>query len=154
VKTGIRYHVKVERLPGADGTPKSGKWSFFGEESYMGGQPVAHLPPLKSVALALLFPLRRTFDRPWGSIILRVGGKGNEEDFLDRPPPRQTDDLLAKFDSAVPDEAEKLEEGFTPKRDGELFIYLNKPVLGLWGYESVVADWIGSTGKAKFTIEK
>ena len=40
-----------------------------------------------------------------------------------------------------------------PKRDGELYIYLNKPVLGLWGYESLISDWIGDTGQAKITIE-
>jgi hypothetical protein len=88
-------------------------------------------------------------------LILRIGGKGNEEDFLDRPPPKQTDDLLANaVEVPVSEKSESLAEGLTPKRDGELFIYLNKPVLGLWGYESLVSDWIGSTGKAKVTIEK
>jgi hypothetical protein len=129
LKTGTRYRVSVKRLPEEDAVAPAGKWTFFGEDSYRGGQPVSHLSPPKSVALALLFPFRRTFDRPWGSIILRSVGKGNEEDFLDRAPPKQTDDLLANdADSAVPEKAESLAEGLTPRRDGELFIYLNKPV--------------------------
>src|ERR1700687_4977464 len=154
LKTGTRYRVSVKRLPEEDDLAPSGKWSFFGEESYMGGQPVSHLSPLKSAALALLFPLRRTFDRPWGSIILRIGGKGNEENFLDRVPPKQTDELLPNADFAVPEKSESLAEGFTPKRDGELFIYLNKPVLGLWGYESFVSAWGGRPGKGEVTAEK
>ena len=155
LKTGNRYRVSFKRFPEEENAAATGKWTFFGEESYMGGQPVSHLSPVKSVIVALLFPLRRTFDRPWGSIILRIGGRGNEEDFLDRPPPKQTDDLLANaVDVPVSERSESLAEGLTPKRDGELFIYLNKPVLGLWGYESLVSDWIGSTGRAKVTIEK
>jgi hypothetical protein len=155
LKTGNRYRVSFKRLPEEENVAATGKWSFFGEESYMGGQPVSHLSPVKSVVMALLFPLRRTFDRPWGSIILRIGDRGNEEDFLDRPPPKQTDDLLAnEAEAAVSEKSESLAEGLTPKRDGELFIYLNKPVLGWWGYESLVSDWIGSTGKAKVTVEK
>jgi hypothetical protein len=82
LKSGTRYRVSVKRLPEEDDLAPSGKWSFFGEESYMGGQPVSHLSPLKSAVLALLFPLRRTFDRPWGSIILRIGGKGTKRTFL------------------------------------------------------------------------
>ncbi|HEY0329889.1 MAG TPA: DUF2235 domain-containing protein [Rhodopseudomonas sp.] len=155
LRTGERYLVSVKRLPEEDNVSATGKWTFFGEESYMGGQPVSHLSFFRSVALALLFPLRRTFDRPWGSIILRIGGKGNEEDFLDRPPPEQTDDRSAyDINPPVPDKAEFVSEGFRPKRDGELFIYLNKPMLGFWGYETLVADWIGNTGKAKVTVEK
>jgi hypothetical protein len=134
LKTGNRYRVSFKRLPEEENVAATGKWSFFGEESYMGGQPVSHLSPVKSVVMALLFPLRRTFDRPWGSIILRIGGRGNEEDFLDRPPPKQTDDLLAnEAEAAVSEKSESLAEGLTPKRDGELFIYLNKPVLGWVG---------------------
>jgi hypothetical protein len=155
LNTGKRYHVSVKRLPEEDNVAPTGKWTFFGEPSYMGGQPVSHLSPLKSAVLALLFPLRRTFDRPWGTIIFRIGGRGNEEDFLGRDPPEQTDALLANdTDIPVSEKSEKLEEGLIPKRDGELFIYLNKPVLGFWGYESLVGKWIGNTGKAKVTIER
>jgi hypothetical protein len=148
VETNKKYRISVTRLP------VPGKWSFFGEQSYMGGQPISHLPPLKSITMAALYPFRRTFDRPWSSIIFRIGSKGNEEDFLDRAPPKQSDRLLVnEADDVVPDEPEKLAETLTPKRDGELFVYLNKSVLGLWGYESWLADRIGNFGRAKILVE-
>jgi hypothetical protein len=105
--------------------------------------------------MTLLFPFRRSFDRPWGNVILRIGPRGNEEDFLDRDPPKQSDNLLADAkDFVVPDKSETLSERLVPGRDGELFVYLNKPVLGLWGYESWLSDRIGSTGRAKILIEE
>lgn len=120
----------------------------------MGGQPISRLPFLKAATMALVYPFRHTFDRPWGSIIFRIGSKGNEEDFLDRAPPNQTDDLRVNdADYIVPDEPESLAETLTPKRDGELFVYLNKPMLGWWGYKSRLADWIGNTGRAKIVVE-
>ena len=36
----------------------------------------------------------------------------------------------------VPEKSETLAEELKPKRDGELFVYLNKPVLGLWGLQN------------------
>jgi uncharacterized protein (DUF2235 family) len=155
VETGAKYRVVVKRLPEVETNPPSGKWTFFGEESYMGGQPVSRLSGLKPIAMTLLFPFRRSLDRPWGNIILRIGSRGNEEDFLDRAPPKQSDDLLAhETEFAIPDKSETLAEELKPKRDGELFVYLNKPVLGLWGYESWLSDLIGNTGRAKILIEK
>jgi uncharacterized protein (DUF2235 family) len=155
VETGAKYRIVVKRLPEVETTPPTGKWTFFGEESYMGGQPVSRLSGLKSVAMMLLFPIRRTFDRQWGNVILRIGSRGNEEDFLDRAPPKQSDSLQTQEkDFVVPDKSETLAEELKPKRDGELFVYLNKPVLGLWGYESWLSDMIGTTGRAKVTVEK
>jgi hypothetical protein len=53
----------------------------------------------------------------------------------------------------IPDK-EQLAEILKPKRDGELYVYLNKPVLGWWGYESWISrNWIGNTGKAEIIIE-
>jgi hypothetical protein len=154
LETGTKYRVVVRRLPEPETVAPSGKWTFFGEESYMGGQPISRLSPLKTATMAALFPFRRTFDRPWGSIIFRIGSKGNEEDFLDRAPPKQNDNLLVNdADYVVPEKSETLAQIITPKRDGELFVYLNKPVLGLWGYETSIADRIGNTGKAKIVIE-
>jgi hypothetical protein len=66
--------------------------------------------------------------------------------FLDREPPAQSDDARANTkEFAIPD-SESLGESLTPKRDGELFVYLNKPVFG-W-----VGRLIGNTGVAKVTI--
>jgi uncharacterized protein (DUF2235 family) len=154
VETRKEYRISVTRLPEQETTPPSGQWSFFGEKSYMGEQPISHLPALKSIAMAAFYPFRHTFDRPWGSIIFRIGSTGNEEDFLDRAPPKQSGSLLNnKVDDTVPNKAEVLGETLTPKRDGELFVYLNKPMLGLWGYESWLADRIGNKGKAKIVIK-
>jgi hypothetical protein len=97
-----------------------------------------------------LYPLRRTLDRPWGAFILRIGGKDNEEHFLDRNPPQESDDIRPnpKY-LAIPaqDESENLGEILTPTRDGELFMYLNKPIIR-W-----LSHWIGNTGTATVTIE-
>jgi uncharacterized protein (DUF2235 family) len=155
VETGSRYRVTVRRLADDPSNPKDGKWRFFGEDSYMGGQPVELLPFGKALVMTALFPLRHSFDRPWGSLILRVGAMGNEESFLDRNPPPQSDDPLA--DPAAPaisDSGEVLEEVIRPKRDGELFIYLNKPLIGVWGVETAIADGITNSGKATVTIVK
>ena len=45
-----------------------------------------------------------------------------------------------------------LSESLKPKRDGELFIYLNRPQLALWGYETAVGNWVGNTGWAKVVV--
>jgi len=65
----------------------------------------------------VMYPLKRTFDRPWGHVIIRYGSTGNEENFLDPGEERAT---------------RQRAEVFIPKRNGELFIYLNQPVLGIW----------------------
>ena len=104
--------------------------------------------------MAALFPLRRSLDRPWGEFVLRIGGKGNEEDFLDRDPPEQTDDFGPglKTDDFRADPKkfgipakESLGETLKPKRDGELFVYLNKPIF--W-----VDRLIHNTGTAQVTV--
>jgi hypothetical protein len=153
VKTGDRYRIVVNRKPFAENDPLVGRWTFFGEDSYMGGQPVSHLSQGKAAVMGPLFPLRRTFDRPWGAVILRIGSRGSEEDFLDRSPPPQKDDIVAANHFPIPDK-EQLAEILKPKRDGELYVYLNRPVLGWWGYESWISrNWIGNTGKAEIIIE-
>jgi hypothetical protein len=156
VSAGKRYSISVKRLP-ADDQSGAGTWTFWDERSYMGGQPISRLSWWKSSIMAILFPLRRTFDRPWGGVILRMGATGSQEDFLDRPAPEETDSLT---DSGVkryriPKTPESLSEVLKPLRDGELFIYLNKPVLGIPGYESLISDHlIGNTGSARVTIER
>jgi uncharacterized protein (DUF2235 family) len=62
--------------------------------------------------------LKRSLDRPLGSFVLRYGATGNEENFIDADAP--------------PASGEHLDETFTPTRDGELYVYLNKPALGVW----------------------
>ena len=74
---------------------------------------------LRTMAASLCaYPIKRTFDRPFGRVIIRYGETGNEENFIDR--------------AHEPRTVEQLEETFRPTRDGEIFVYLNKPVSGFW----------------------
>ena len=72
---------------------------------------------LEKAALVALWPLKRSYIRPWFRVIARVGTTGNDEDFLDPDedaPTHQKVTLVGKF---------------KPKRDGELYIYVNSAVL-------------------------
>jgi hypothetical protein len=155
LKTGDSYGISVYREPqGTDSNTKEGVWTFWGEESFMGGQPISRLPWYKAAAMTALYPLRRTLDRGWYSVILRVGSTGSEEDFLDHNPPAQSEIMFVNQEAEGIPKKEELGEVFTPKRDGELYVYVNKPVLGWPGYELVLSDWIGGTGRARFVVTK
>ena len=52
----------------------------------------------------------------------------------------------------VPDE--DLSETMHPKRDGELYFYLNEPVMGVWWIEPFFANLIGNKGVARITVTK
>ena len=118
VSTGQRYRFEIS---------KKDDWSFLGAKSGPGG---ALLPNknagwresaetwARTAMLAIAYPIKRTFDRPFGRVIVRFGETGNEEYFIDP----SEDDLLAN----------SLEETFKATRDGELYVYLNKPVSGFW----------------------
>jgi hypothetical protein len=97
LETGQEYVIGIYRDPqGSNSNPKDGVWTFWGDDSFMGGQPISRLPWYKAVTMAVLYPLRRTLDRGWNAVILRVGSTGSEEDFLDHNPPAQTDEMSAK----------------------------------------------------------
>jgi hypothetical protein len=134
LERGKSYVVLVQRDASNDG------WTFWGETSHIYGQSVADLPKWKRLVMVLLYPLHRSLDRPWGSVIARFGSMGNEESFMDPAPVRKP--------------PEDLGEVMTPKRDGQLFFYLNKPVIGFWGLELVVADLLGNESKAHITVRK
>jgi uncharacterized protein (DUF2235 family) len=122
-------------------------WSFLGAASGPGGMPITEFMPGKNegwgnwtlawartTALVVAYPIRRTFDRPFGRVILRFGETGNEEDFVDP-------------DGDVKS-ADEVGEKFKPTRDGELYIYLNKPVSGLFPH---LFDDV-NTGTAKIRV--
>jgi hypothetical protein len=110
---------------------KKDEWSFLGATSGPGGMPLSEFWHHKdagwwgsAVALAQMaalgaaYPIKRTFDRPFGRVITRYGDTGNTENFIDtRDDPRTV---------------EYLRETFKPAVDGELYVYLNKPVSGFW----------------------
>jgi hypothetical protein len=151
-KRGQKYAIGVRREPPTE------KWSFWNEESFLSGQPVSHLAWWKQIAMVALFPFRRTLDRPWGATIVRYGPTGSEESFLDREPPALDDDLVHAQRYApdqVPADKEVVGESWTATRDGEIYVYLNKPVLGLWGLETWISEHIiPNTGKAAIVIRK
>jgi hypothetical protein len=140
--------VKVERAHlYAFEIRKQGNWSFLGASSGPGGMPASSLLPrrddgwLESVVglaratfLSLAYPIKHSFDRPFGHVIIRYGETGNEENFIDPgDDPRLVDHLMEKF---------------KPTRDGELYVYLNKPVSGFW--PSLFNDV--NTGMAKVRV--
>ena len=110
---------------------KQGDWSFLGAPSGPAGMPVSSLLPRKedgwwdsavgvarATFLSLAYPIKRSFDRPYGRVIVRYGETGNEENFIDsEEDPRLVDHLQEKF---------------KPTRDGEIYVYLNKPVSGFF----------------------
>jgi hypothetical protein len=155
LKTGNSYTIGVYREPqGNKDNPKEGVWTFWREDSFMGGQPISQLPWYKAMAMTALYPLRRTLDRGWYSVILRVGSTGSEEDFLDHSPPAQSDAMIVNQEPVAIPKEEKLSEVFRPMRDGELYVYVNKPVLGWPGHELALSDWIGGTGRARVVVTK
>src|SRR5262249_45641914 len=87
----------------------------------------------RTALLAIAYPIKRTFDRPFGRVIVRFGETGNEEYFID-----PDDD---------PKPADQLEETFRATRDGELYVYLNKPVSGFWS--GLFNDVNGGTAKVR-----
>jgi uncharacterized protein (DUF2235 family) len=107
---------------------KDGDWSFLGAPSNPGGMPLAAFLPQwrkdgvrdsmvalgRAMLLTAAYPLKRTFDRPFGRVIVRYGETGNEENFVD----------------GEPQSSGRLNEKFKASRDGQLFVYLNKPVSG------------------------
>jgi hypothetical protein len=110
---------------------KDDDWTFLGAPSGPGGMPLSAFLPQEqdgwwdsTVALArtavlfVAYPIKRSFDRPFGRVIIRYGETGNEENFIDA-----NEDLRS---------VDHLKEKFRATRDGELFVYLNKPVSGFW----------------------
>jgi uncharacterized protein (DUF2235 family) len=149
---GQKYAINIHRHPETE------KWTFWDEPTFMSGQPISRLAGRKWLTLAMMYPLRRSLDRPWSSFIVRYGPTGTEESFLDRDPPALDDDLVDARDykaEDVPENEESLGEEWRARRDGEIYLYLNKPVLGIWGLETWISKYlIANKGTAQVSIEK
>lgn len=91
---------------------------------------------LKRATMLSAVPLRRELIRPWFRVVVRIGGRGGEEVFLD---PDTTDTHL-------------IDEVITATRDGELFLFVNDAVIGIPGiYDYFYKNNQGST---KVTIKR
>jgi hypothetical protein len=145
VSTGVKidhnstYAVSVRKA--------ANDWSFLGAPSGPAGMPIIEFMPgrndswfnwatawARTTTLVAAYPIRRTLDRPFGGVILRFGETGNEEDFLDPDEDAKSGDPVG--------------EKFKPTRDGELYIYLNKPVSGFYPH---LFDDV-NTGTAKIRV--
>jgi hypothetical protein len=102
----------------------------------IGGYPtIAPSPWYIRVYYSLFLPFRREFNHDWFRIVLRFGEIGGEETFYDPDP---TDPVI--------------EFPFRPKRDGELFVFVNDAVIGIPGLYN--AFYRNNTGTARLTIER
>jgi hypothetical protein len=148
---GRQYAISVRR------DPPDAPWTFWGDPTFMSGQPISKMEWWKQPLATLLYPFRRSLDRTWGAFIVRYGPTGNEESFLDRDPPALDDELAdppGAVREEIPSEDERLGEGWTARRDGELYVYLNKPTIGFPLMETLLNRLIRNTGKAQIVVQK
>jgi hypothetical protein len=85
--------------------------------------------------LTLAVPLRREWFRPWFRVVARFGGSGGEETFLD---PDFTD-------------VHWIDERIRATRDGELFLFVNYPVIGIPSLFGFFYENNSGTAKVKIT---
>jgi uncharacterized protein (DUF2235 family) len=74
---------------------------------------------MRRVAVTFGFPLRRDLDRPFFSVIARIGSVGSEENFLDPDPSKS--------------QPRQVVQTIRSNREGELFLYVNDAVLPIPG---------------------
>jgi uncharacterized protein (DUF2235 family) len=126
---GGRYTVKVEPLP-------SESWYDAGILVPIGGFSPTDQPDWKQrIKLGFAVPLRRELTKDWFRIVLRYGDVGGEEAFLDPDP-----------DDAV------IEAPIRPKREGELFIFVNDAVVGIPGLYDFF--YRNNQGAAQLTVTR
>lgn len=127
LERNARYHVEVNSTE---------SWTDAGIRVPDGGfspneQPVWY----HRILLGFGVPLRRELTQDWFRIVLRYGGVGGEEVFLDPDP----DDY-------------KIQANIKPTRDGELFIFVNDAVIGIPGLYDLLYRQNG--GRAKLTVTR
>ncbi len=92
---------------------------------------------LPKITLLAGIPLRRELTRPWFRIVARFGSRGGEETFLD-----------PDFDS----KDGSIREVITATRDGELYLFVNDAVLGIYGHYGYFYG--NNKGTAEVTITR
>ena len=107
--SGARYDIKIEAA-------SREKWTnWLGIQIPVGGfSPTTQPAWYHRLLLAPFVPLRRELTQDWFRIVLRYGGVGGEEDFVEPDP----EDYV-------------IETRIKPTRKGELFIFVNDAVIGI-----------------------
>ncbi len=124
---GARYHVEVKStIPWTDAGIPVPDGGFYAND-----------PPVwyHRILLGLGVPLRRELTEDWFRIVLRYGGVGGEEVFLDPDP----DDY-------------KIQANIKPTREGELFIFVNDAVIGIPGLYNFF--YRSNGGRARLTVTR
>jgi hypothetical protein len=124
---GARYHVEVKStIPWTDAGIPVPDGGFYAND-----------PPVwyHRILLGLGVPLRRELTEDWFRIVLRYGGVGGEEVFLDPDP----DDY-------------KIQANIKPTREGELFIFVNDAVIGIPGLYNFF--YRSNGGRAQLTVTR
>ena len=127
LEKNARYHVEVKSTV---------PWTDAGFPVPDGGFS-ANDPPVwyHRILLGLGVPLRRELTQDWFRIVLRYGGVGGEEAFLDPDP----DDS-------------KVQAIIKPTREGELFIFVNDAVIGIPGLYKLF--YRNNQGEANLTVTR
>jgi uncharacterized protein (DUF2235 family) len=127
LQRNARYHVEVKT---------TAAWSDADFPVPEGGFS-ANNPPdwYHRLLLGLGVPLRREATQDWFRIVLRYGGVGGEEVFLNPDP----DDY-------------KIQANIRPTRDGELFIFVNDAVIGIPGLYDLF--YRNNKGAANLTVTR
>ena len=120
---GDRYDVTITQTSPTwiDGSPFGGQL-----DTELSGFEIGELQSRSDrIGMWLSLPLRRVLLRPWFRIIGRIGEVGSDEYFFDPPKPN----------SRTQPKTDRLNVVFRPRRNGELFLYVNEAVIalpGLW----------------------
>jgi len=114
LERGRTYLVRLQTLDSFyDGAVRAG-----------GGFQVQDVPELWRKLLVLVAtPMRRSLLNPWYTVVLRIGGRGAEETFLEP--------------SQASGSATIIRERIRATRDGEMFLYVNDVVIGLPSFYDV-----------------
>ena len=126
---GARYYIRVD----ADG-----EWSNGAFPIPAGGfstKPYESASWYKRMYLTLFIPLRRELFEDWFRIVLRYGRTGGEEYILEPDP---TDPVI--------------QDNVRPKREGQLYIFVNDAVIGVPGLYGVL--YKNNKGTGKLTVKR
>jgi len=115
VEANRNYLVQFGKT--ADAKPETDSFRFASIDASHGFRSTETGSLLMDPLMIAAMPLRRDWFRPWFEVVVRIGGRGGEEAFIDADPKDQW----------------VIDSPFTATRDGELFIFVNAPVIGIPG---------------------